>query len=376
MNTLNSFKILFYTREGPNDAGYEIRTLEVIKALKNSDYQIQALSFKSLYSVEEIKLHLFLKIICNIKAFIKIFNYAPDCLIMQRVNYHFPAALFYFFIKQPFFILDLDDWEIKEDYLDEHGKSKSFAYSLTKWLCSKASLTVFSSEFLYKKFSSFCRNTVRIPSYTLLPGFKDSSLSFQNKTILWSGAVPAFHLETQKELLNFTESFKKNAKQNLYLVYILRGDLAVHTAQLLMEMNIPRLTVLTHIPRNEMINHYARASFGILPLFTPTCYNLSKSPVKLFEYLACGLIPVVSSLGEGSRILSSLHIKNVAENIEQMIQILNEYSSLDDTRIMAEKKKISDIAQIYFSEEQMKTKWIKAIQTSCRRMTAMEKVLR
>ena len=62
MNTLNSFKILFYTREGPNDADYEIRTLEVIKALKNSDYQIQALSFKSLYSVEEIKLHLFLKI--------------------------------------------------------------------------------------------------------------------------------------------------------------------------------------------------------------------------------------------------------------------------------------------------------------------------
>lgn len=366
MTPLNQLKIIFYTREGPKDAGYEIRTFDLVENLKSIFPLISFFSFKSLYSCEEKSLTLLNKCYCNILAFQKFWKMAPACMILQRVNYHLPAALLYWFFKRPFLILDLDDWEIRESYLDSKGNSKSLAYSLTTWLCSIASATVFSSEFLLNTFKGFCRKTERIPSYICTESFKISPVVNQNPTALWAGAIPSVHPETQKELIEFAKMFKRYAKTNLKLIYILRGDLAEETARLLTLLHIPSLTILLRVPRNEMKKYYAQADFGILPLFTPTFYNLSKSPVKLFEYLACGLIPVVSTLGEGPGILSSLHIGHIAENYEQMIQILNEASGIPKNKIKEEKQKISKIAEERFSALQLKTQWKNLILDTCK----------
>lgn len=372
MLPLTRLKILFYTREGPDDAGYEIRSFDIVENLKNIFPFISLFSFKSLYSGEEKSLTFLKKIYYNICAFKKLWKMGPNCLILQRVNYHIPAALLYCLFKRPFLILDLDDWEIRESYLDTQGKSKSLAYTLTTWLCSKASMTIFSSEFLYKTFKDFCRKTTLLPSYICKRNFKFYPVVQPKLTVLWAGAVPSVHPETQKELLEFAKTFKSFANPDLNLIYLLRGDQAEETALLLADLHIPSLTLLTHIPRNEMNNYYAEAHFGILPLFTPTFYNLSKSPVKLFEYMTCGLIPVVSALGEGQRILSSLQIGHIAGNYEQMVKILNDYSGVSQNKREEERQKISKVAEKKFSADPLKIQWKNLILTTCKSLFRAE----
>ncbi len=362
---MNRLKILFYTREGNGDAGYEIRTLDLVESLKEIFPAISFFSFKNLYSCEEKSLTLLKKFFLNILAFQQLWKIGPNCLILQRVNYHVPAALLFCFFKRPFLILDLDDWEIKESYLDSRGKSKSLAYSLTAWICSKASYTVFSSDFLLKTFKPFCRKAGLLPSYISQNNFSYSPLVTPRLTALWAGAVPSVHPETQKELIELAKTFKQSGHPDLDLVYVLRGDQAEETARLLTLLHIPALTIWTHVPRNEMKNYYARAHFGILPLFTPSFYNLSKSPVKLFEYMACGLIPVVSPLGEGPKILSSFGIGHISENYEQMIQTLNKYCAIPEKKREEERKKISKIYEEKRSLTPSALQWEKIILTAC-----------
>lgn len=372
MTRLNRLKILFYTREGLGDAGYEIRTLDLVENLKKTLPSISFFSFKSLYSCEEKSLTLLKKIFLNIPAFLQLWKKGPDCLILQRVNYHIPAALAYCFFKRPLLILDLDDWEIRESYLDSRGKSKSYAYTLTTWLCSKAAAVVFSSDFLFRTFKPFCTKAELLPSYISTKNYNCPPVVNAKVTALWAGAVPSVHPETQKELLEFAKTFKQFGNTDLNLIYVLRGDLAEETARLLALLHIPSLTIWTHIPRNEMKNYYARAHFGILPLFTPSFYNLSKSPVKLFEYMAYGLIPLVSALGEGPKILSSFGIGHISENYEQMIQTLNKYSAIPENIREAEKRKISKIYREKRSLTPLELQWEKIILEACKDLVKAE----
>ena len=372
MIPLKRLKILFYTREGPGDAGYEIRTLDLVETLKETFPLISFFSFKSLYFCEEKSLSLLKKIFLNIPAFLQLWKKGPDCLILQRVNYHVPAALLYCFFKRPFLILDVDDWEIRESYLDSRGKSKSFAYTLTTWLCSKASVAVFSSDFLLGIFKPFCCKAELLPSYISTKNFSCPPVVTTKLTALWSGAVPSVHPETQKELIEFAKAFKHSGNPDLNLLYVLRGDRAEETARLLTLLNIPSLTIWTHIPRNKMKDYYARAHFGILPLFTPSFYNLSKSPVKLFEYMACGLIPVVSALGEGPKILSSFGIGHISENYEEMIQTLNKYSAIPENIREEERRKISKIYEEKRSLTPSELQWKKIILTACKGLVEAE----
>jgi glycosyltransferase involved in cell wall biosynthesis len=297
--------------------------------------------------VLESKLSLGRKIKINAQAFWRLFVLRPKVLVLQRVNFHLPAALLYLVLFRPKFILDVDDWEFREKSQEKYflGFGQHCLRLLSRW----AQTTIVGSTFLQEHLKPYARRIEKIPTGVdtkIFPSGSDlkslpGPISNEARNLLRCVWVGAFDLrtETLEEILHLIRAFSNQAhsaeQQNMELWFVARGE------------NLPALEkhsgirLFSHCSRAEVAEILSQCDVGLLPLFSDTRFNYAKSPVKLFEYLASGLIPVCANRGEASEIIKHKENGFLVNSPIEMIQTLNHLATL----LPEEKSKLQENAK-------------------------------
>ncbi len=162
-------KVIFITREGYDLPGARIRCYNFAKELVRRGIDAEVLSFSDTLGAKdgmnESKMGVSDKIKYNYLAFRKLIGNKEVIFFLQRFNYHSFAPYLASFFNKNKIVLDLDDWEMRENpeyYLGFYPSSK--AHYLTRIIARRSLFCVSASRFLQEFLRQFNKNIYYIPS--------------------------------------------------------------------------------------------------------------------------------------------------------------------------------------------------------------------
>ena len=359
----NGSRIVFYTREGEGQAGFEIRSHDLSIELLKHGIHSHIVSFKDFHkNKSEQEISLFKKFVINIKVFFKIRKFKPQILILQRVNYHFIAALVYKLLFRPKLILDVDDWEIRENIKNYFwGISNSFADNLTRFLASIADIVVVSSTYLEEYLIPYAKKIVKIPSGICKEQFKRNIDGKSYLRCVWNGSLECGREETFDDMVKLVKIFSEKANSDLKLLIIARGNLVDKLNELIKKLDNSSIQLIKNCPRKDVSQLLSSCHIGLLPLFHSSKFYQAKSPVKLFEYMATGLIVVASNQGEVMHILKDGESGFLVSSHQEMIDRINLISRQDPNDSMNLAHNAYSLYQADFSLEGVSHIWQKIL---------------
>jgi len=266
-------KLIFITREGYNLGGARIRCYNFAREFSKYGVNTQVFSFAdnlgAICGERESQMTFREKIKYNIKAFNLLNVKDKSIFYMQRVNYHTLTPFLISLLRKNKFILDCDDWDIRENpvyYLGFIPSSK--IEFLTRLIAKYADICIASSIFL-----------------------KDYLLKFNKKV---------YYVPTGVD----TDTFKPNKYKNIFLM--LAGDgrrFEIIKEELKSNPYKNRIKIDNWLYPDKIPDYLNSIDIGLLPLIQDTKLNRAKSPTKLFEYMAMEKCTVATNTGEASLIL-------------------------------------------------------------------------
>ncbi|MCX5692616.1 MAG: glycosyltransferase family 4 protein [Candidatus Omnitrophica bacterium] len=304
-------KVIFVTREGYNLPGARIRGYGFAKELVRRGVDAEVLSYADNLGAKDGKqegsMGLLEKIKHNIEAYKKLSKEKNAIIILQRVNYHSFGPLFSRIIRRNRLVLDMDDWEIREDpgyMLGFYPTSK--AEYLTRKIASLSDFCIAGSQYLADYLSKFNRKIYYIPScvdaYLFRPNgqLKDSNTT----KFIWTGT---FHRKDDVENVKFIiDCFEEAKKEIKDICMDIVGD-GIYGKEIsryiLNSESKDSINFIGWIHPDKVPAYLERADIGLFPLTQSTRFNNAKSPTKLFEYMAMGKAVVSSNIGEAANII-------------------------------------------------------------------------
>lgn len=334
-------KVIFITREGYGLAGARIRCYNFSRQLRSYGVDARVLSFAddlaALDGADESRMGCFDKLRLNLRAFQSLCRDKKAILYIQRFNYHSFAPLFASIFRSNRIILDLDDWEMREDpgyYLGFYPSSK--AHYFTRMLARRSLFCVAASRFLEGFLKEFNRNVCYLPSGVDAEIFKPGAgLAGQDDKVVFSW-IGTLHRREYIENLNFALdcfSALRKAHNNIYFDILADGiyldDLRLLTAR----FNDRNLRLKNWLHPDKVPGYLDTVSVGLFPNVRENKFNLAKSPTKLFEYMAMAKPSVSSSNGEASFVIrnngNGLTAPGKKEFIEAMESLIKDKALRD-----------------------------------------------
>ena len=295
-----ALRVVFITREGYSLPGARYRAYQFAKALKSENIHAEVMSYadhlggkegekeREMDTCERIRL--------NWKAYRLLKNYpSHTVIILQRVHYHWWGPFLLHLSKKFPLIIDMDDWEFKENLKKFGPLSNSRAEMLTRFLLRHSKGISVASHFLYNFFSSY--NPFYLPSAVDTEIFTPSPYHNKEKILLsWVGTL---HRRDNLENIEFLlRVFRKIRKSYPKVSLELAGSGYYEDTVKKITEGEKGVKFLGWIEPDKMPEYLSSIDIGLLPLIQKIKFNLAKSPVKLFEYFACGKPVVASPIGE------------------------------------------------------------------------------
>jgi glycosyltransferase involved in cell wall biosynthesis len=347
-------KVIFITREGYNLAGARVRSFNFAKELAKYGVETEVLSYAENLGakdgINESSMSFSEKIGHNITAYKKLSKEKNAVFIIQRFNYHSFAPLFSRIIGKNRIVLDLDDWEIRENpayILGFYPTSK--AEYLTRKTASLSGFCIAASSYLKNYLASFNDKVYYIPSCVDTDLFSPGESSGGNGHVkfAWTGTLHRKHdAENVKFIIDCFAALKNGIKP---VSLDIAGD-GIYSGEVVSYISKNRLGDSVNftgwIHPDKVASYLDRIDVGLFPLIQNTKFNMSKSPVKLFEYMAMEK-PVISSfMGEAGNIIEhgkdGFLAKDKEDFISHMKFLFNNSGLRENAGKNARKKIIAD----------------------------------
>lgn len=304
-------KVIFVTREGLSLPGARIRAYNFARKLRQRNIKAEVLSYSDGLGAKdgasEGSMGLREKVKYNIAAYKKLCEEKDVIIIIQRINYHSFAPLLSHIIRKNRIVLDMDDWEIREDpryILGVYPTSK--AEYLTRRIASLAYFCIAASSYLRDYLSSFNKNVHYIPSCVDTDLFMPNGEHIRRAPVkfAWTGTLHRRHdIENVKFIIDCFVQVKMRIK-DISLDII--GD-GIYAKEILSYISNcasnGSIKFVGWIFPDKIPSYLEGIDIGLFPLTQNTKFNLSKSPVKLFEYMAMEKATVSSCVGEANKII-------------------------------------------------------------------------
>lgn len=304
-------KVIFISREGYHLPGARIRCYNFAKELAKYNVQTEVLSYKDQLGArdgqEEVLMEDTHRIWYNLKAFSKLSKEKNAILYIQRIHYHYLAPLLVHEACGNKLIFDMDDWDLGYNPF----KRLSYLHSLkgtylTPKIASESSGCVASSIYIEDYLSQFNNNTAYVPTGV------DTSLFYpRNKTsnikktvFCWTGTM--FREDNVENLLFTIDCFwQLNKKYPDIALQIIGTGPRMRNIIEVTKLKYPfaNIELKGWIHPSDIPQHLSNIDIALFPLIQNTKFNHSKSPTKLFEYMAMKKPAVASKIGELSFVI-------------------------------------------------------------------------
>lgn len=304
-------KVIFVTREGVSLPGARIRAYNFARELRQRNIKAEVLSYSDDLGAKdgasESLMGLWEKVKYNIAAYKKLCEEKDAIIIIQRFNYHSFAPFFNHIIKKNRIVLDMDDWEIREYpryLLGFYPTSK--AEFLTRKIASSSCFCIAASSYLRGYLKQFNKNVYYIPSCVDTDLFNPES-GYKEKGAVRFAWIGTLHRRHDVENVKFIiDCFMEVKERTGNITLDITGD-GIYAGELSSYISYCNLgdsiSFIGWLHPDKIASHLQGVDVGLFPLIQDTKFNLSKSPVKLFEYMAMEKATVSSCVGEASKII-------------------------------------------------------------------------
>jgi len=304
-------KVIFVTREGYNLAGGRIRAYGFARELARRGIDAQVLSYAqdlgARDGVEEGLMGPLEKIKYNIRAYKKLSRERNAIIVLQRVNYHFLAPLISHVRKGNRLVLDIDDWEIRENPRYIFGiYPTSKAEYLTRKIASMSDFCVAGSVYLKNFIYKFNKDVYYVPSCVDAGLFQPNG-KIENAHDVRFAWVGTLHRKDDVENVRFIiDCFKELKRKIGYISMDIVGD-GIYTKEIAAYISNYRMGDSVNfrgwVHPDKMPFCLNGIDIGLCPLIQDTKFNLSKSPAKLLEYMSMERPAISSHIGEAGLIV-------------------------------------------------------------------------
>lgn len=348
---LREYEILFVTREGSLLPGARYRAYQLANALQNLGLNAQVCSFHDSLGALDGTLEQYLKIrdklAYNLKAYRYFKKFSNPFFIIQRFNYHSLAPFIYSLLNKKNFILDLDDWEFREEikYRFAGRWTNSKAELISRHIAKKASLCLAGSHFLFNYLKEINPNTFYFPPGIELSKYSlKKNFSTQSRILIsWVGTMfrEEDHLNLNY-LLKIIPALRTCSKE-IVLEIVGDGFWKENLAQRAKELKLENINFKGWVHPAKIPHYLEEVDIGVYPLAVRNKFTQAKFPVKLLEYMAKGIAVVASDFGEASRIIENgkdgFLVKDEKEFADKIL-LLAENSSLREKMGLSAREKV------------------------------------
>ncbi len=305
-------KFIFVTRESYKDAGARIRCYAFSRELKKKGIDTDVFSFVDRLGAksgkEDAEFKYTHKLSCILKGFkLLLKEDTVTIFIVNRFNYHALSVWMASKIKGIPFIFDMDDWEARENIWYFWGViPSSKAEYLTRLFARESVVCVAASNYLKGYLSQFNRNVYYIPTGVDTTEFRPSPYKEKKELVFsWHGSIN--RPEILRYLTFIIECFCVLYKKYPYINLYIAGDgiFGEEVSRIVKVYNCNGITYRGYVSYDKIPSYLDEIDIGLIPLLDRTPFNLSKSPVKLFEYMAKGKPVVASPVGEVKYIVNN-----------------------------------------------------------------------
>jgi len=303
-------KIIFITREGYNLPGARVRCYNFAKELARYRIDTEILSFSDTLGAkdgqEELQMSLRDKIKFNYRAFKRLTKEKEAILYIQRFNYHSFAPYLVHLLKGNRIILDLDDWEMRENpkyYFGFYPSSK--AHYITREIAKRSIFCIAASRFLQEFLLEFNKKVYYIPSGVDTELFKPFLDGLSREKIIFSW-IGTFHRKEYIENIEFAlDCFSILRKRYTHIYFEIVGDgiYKNNLRKIINQFKDQNISLKGWVSPDKVSEYLATVHIGLFPIKNDTKFNKAKSPTKLFEYMATAKSTVSSNIGEATEII-------------------------------------------------------------------------
>lgn len=320
-------KIIFITREGFHLPGARIRCYNFARELRSYGIDAEVLSFSDILGAKdgenEMCMDLREKIRYNLMAFKRLVKEKDAVFIIQRFNYHSFAPYFAHLINKNKIILDLDDWEMRENpkyYFGFYPSSK--AHYFTGQIARGSIFCIAASRFLEEFLYQFNKRAYYIPSGVDTELFRPSTNCLNTDKIILSW-IGTFHRREYIENIEFAlDCFAILRKKYSHIFFEIRGE-GIYKKDLekkIKEYKDQNILLRDWIKPEDVPGYLDSIHIGLFPVARETKFNRSKSPTKVFEYMAMAKPVVASNIGDAKEIIYDAKNGFLAKTKEEFIE--------------------------------------------------------
>ncbi|MBS1266381.1 MAG: hypothetical protein MAG795_00348 [Candidatus Woesearchaeota archaeon] len=333
-------KALFVCYDGYKTTNVRVRCYRFAKELQKHKIQAKVFSFKddldaSYDGQQSYKVGFFERVSLLFRATKHLIKQdRKTTFYIQKAGFFAIAPLLVHFIKKNPIVLDYDDYEYELSIISR---------PLTKILAKRSIFCVGASRFLQNMLKKWSNKVYYVPTGVDLETFKPTNLEHEDKSddskvvFLWIGMI--VDQEALQNVLFIVDSFDKIQNKNAVLHIVGGGDLMKKVENLIQKKSSPNIIFKGRLDPDEVPKYLETVDVGLFVLLKDSKYNKSKSPTKLFEYMAKQLAVICTDIGESGSIIA--HNKNGLIIKTQQDFIKSCELLVDDKRLLNKLKKNS-----------------------------------
>jgi len=322
-------KFIFITREGLDNPGARNRCYYFSNYLINKGFDSEVYSFaeefggklgydgSSLSAVNKLN-----RAFRSLRYFSKSGN--NSVFLINRFNYHSIPAWLTAIRKRIPVVFDMDDWEAREKIGYRLGFiPRSKAEYLSRLLAKSSVFCIASSKYLANYLRQFNAKVYYMPSGVDTGIFKRGNFREENDFIFsWHGSI------NRPEIIRYLDfiigCFLKLQEKYHFIRFFIAGSgiYSKDLTGLIKSIKCDKIKNFGNIEYKDIPVFLDNIDVGLVPLLEKTRFNLAKSPVKLFEYMAKAKPVIASNIGEAGYILQHGYDGFLAKDQEDFISYM------------------------------------------------------
>jgi len=298
------------------------------------------------------------KLYLNFRAFLRLLKDSGAIFYIQKVHYHSAAPYFLTKLSGGSFVLDYDDWDIDRSPLFNRGYINRFFFgtdgveNVTKRVAEDAAACVASSHYLADYLSVWNRNVHYIPTGVDIEKFSRNTRRTGNEVnLIWTGNIWGEVMYENVMFLLRCFSKINPAGKKVTLCIAASGYFYDKLKSDSMKMRFPgAIQFYDWISPDKMNDLLNNMDIGLLPLIPDNdndTWMRSKSPTKLFEYMAMELSTVSSDFGEVPHIIKNGENGFLGNSEDEFVEKINLLIKDDSLRVKMGEQAKKDVAENY-----------------------------